>query len=215
MYRLALPCTRSVPSPVRRGGAGARAERISDERGKVKATSLKCAVLGSNPVARVVAGDGISSYGAIESSRPYLRPVVLHYEPSALGQDPGDALRHEAGGARRARKGQSFPSADAHDGPACVARGPFTVRGLGQVVACVKAMSEVLRDRVGLPPDCGPGWTRLDRVGLVRRLESCLPRLENLLSGDYVSSVSATSYQRITRSMMSPSAPVNNSVTAS
>jgi hypothetical protein len=73
----------------------------------------------------------------------------------------------------------------------------------------------VLADRVGLPPDCGPGWTPPDRVGLVRRLESCLSRLENLLSGEDVSSISATSYQRITRSMTSSSTPVNNSETTS
>lgn len=103
--------------------------------------------------------------------------------------------------------------ADAHDEPACGARGPFTVRGRCQVIACVTAMREVLGDRVGLPPDCG--WTPPGPVGLVRRPGWCLPRLENLPSGADVSAVSATSYQRISRGMTGPSTAVNNKETTS
>jgi L-alanine-DL-glutamate epimerase-like enolase superfamily enzyme len=59
----------------------------------VKITSLKCAVLGDNPVVRVVTDEGIDGYGEIESAKPYLKPVVLHYEPYLLGQDPTNVER--------------------------------------------------------------------------------------------------------------------------
>lgn len=59
----------------------------------MKITSLRCAVLGGSPVVRIVTDEGIDGYGQIESAKPYLKPVVLHYERYLLGQDPTDVER--------------------------------------------------------------------------------------------------------------------------
>lgn len=83
------------------------------------------------------------------------------------------------------------------------------------VVARVKAMREVLGDEDGFPPDRGPGGTVPAPVRLVRQLESCLRRLESLRSGDFCASPGATSHLRVTRSIATLSAAVNNRETAS
>jgi L-alanine-DL-glutamate epimerase-like enolase superfamily enzyme len=59
----------------------------------VKIVSLKCAVIGRNPVVRIVTDEGLDGYGEIESSKSYLKPVVLHYEPYLVGQDPTNVER--------------------------------------------------------------------------------------------------------------------------
>jgi L-alanine-DL-glutamate epimerase-like enolase superfamily enzyme len=51
-------------------------------------TDLKCAIIGDNPVVRVVTDEGLSGYGAAESFKPYLKPHVLYYKPFILGMDP-------------------------------------------------------------------------------------------------------------------------------
>lgn len=59
----------------------------------MKITDLKCAVIGQNPVVRIVTDEGISGYGEIESSKPYLKPHVLFYKQFILGEDPTDVER--------------------------------------------------------------------------------------------------------------------------
>jgi L-alanine-DL-glutamate epimerase-like enolase superfamily enzyme len=59
----------------------------------MKISALKCAVIGSNPVVRIVTDEGIDGYGEIEATKPYLKPVVLHYEQYLLGQDPTNVER--------------------------------------------------------------------------------------------------------------------------
>ena len=59
----------------------------------MKITDLKCAVLGQNPVVRVVTDEGLSGYGEVEAFKPYLRPHVLHLKQAILGDDPTDAER--------------------------------------------------------------------------------------------------------------------------
>ena len=59
----------------------------------MKITALRCAVVGNNPVVRVVTDEGISGYGEIEGYKPYLRWHVLYYEPFILGADPTDVER--------------------------------------------------------------------------------------------------------------------------
>lgn len=54
----------------------------------MKITDLKCAVIGENPVIRIVTDEGIDGYGQAENSKPYLRPHVLFYKPYLLGADP-------------------------------------------------------------------------------------------------------------------------------
>lgn len=59
----------------------------------MKITELKCAVLGRNPVVRVVTDAGIDGYAAAESWKPYLKPHVLALADALLGQDPTDVER--------------------------------------------------------------------------------------------------------------------------
>src|SRR5579871_6222697 len=59
----------------------------------MKITDLKCAVLGQNPVVRIVTDAGIDGYGEVENTKSYLKPHVLFYKPYILGEDPTDVER--------------------------------------------------------------------------------------------------------------------------
>ncbi len=59
-------------------------------RASLKITDLKCAVIGKNPVIRIVTDQGVSGYGQAESTKPYLKPMVLFYKDYILGEDPTD-----------------------------------------------------------------------------------------------------------------------------
>jgi len=59
----------------------------------IKITDLRCAVIGRNPVVRIVTDQGISGYGQAESTKPYLKPMVLFYKDYILGEDPTDVER--------------------------------------------------------------------------------------------------------------------------
>ncbi len=81
----------------------------------------------------------------------------------------------------------------------------LTERGLRHVVACVEAMKGVLGDEVGLALDCGPGWTVTDAIRIGRALEPFhVLWLEDLLSGDYVPYVDASTYREVTRATSTP-----------
>src|ERR1017187_9317066 len=56
--------------------------------GSIKITDLRCAIIGRNPVVRIVTDQGISGYGEAESTKPYLKPMVLFYKDLILGEDP-------------------------------------------------------------------------------------------------------------------------------
>jgi L-alanine-DL-glutamate epimerase-like enolase superfamily enzyme len=59
----------------------------------MKITELKCAVIGSNPIVRVVTDQGISGFGEVEQFKPYLKPHILHFREALIGQDPTDVER--------------------------------------------------------------------------------------------------------------------------
>lgn len=59
----------------------------------MKITDLKCAVIGQNPVVRIVTDEGISGYGEIESPKSYLKFQVLFFRQFLLGEDPTDVER--------------------------------------------------------------------------------------------------------------------------
>jgi L-alanine-DL-glutamate epimerase-like enolase superfamily enzyme len=59
----------------------------------VKITDLKCAILGENPVIRVVTDEGIDGYGQIESTKPYTTPHVLFFRDALIGEDPTNVER--------------------------------------------------------------------------------------------------------------------------
>ena len=60
---------------------------------KIKITDLRCAVIGRNPVIRIVTDQGVSGYGEAESTKAYLKPMVLFYKDYLLGEDPTDVER--------------------------------------------------------------------------------------------------------------------------
>ena len=59
----------------------------------MKITDLKCAVIGNNPVVRIVTDDGIDGFGEIESFKQYLKPHVIFYKDYILGQEPTNVER--------------------------------------------------------------------------------------------------------------------------
>jgi len=62
-------------------------------RAPIKITDLRCAIIGKNPVIRIVTDQGVSGYGQVESTKPYLKPMVLFYKDYILGEDPTDVAR--------------------------------------------------------------------------------------------------------------------------
>jgi L-alanine-DL-glutamate epimerase-like enolase superfamily enzyme len=62
-------------------------------RGRIKITDFRCAIIGRNPVVRIVTDQGISGYGQAESTKAYLKPMVLFYKDYILGEDPTDVER--------------------------------------------------------------------------------------------------------------------------
>src|SRR6201998_1802783 len=62
-------------------------------RAKIKITDLRCAIIGRNPVVRIVTDQGVSGYGQAESSKAYLKPMVLFYKDYLIGEDPTDVAR--------------------------------------------------------------------------------------------------------------------------
>ena len=74
------------------GGGAARPETRAG-RAAIKITDLRCAIIGRNPVVRIVTDQGISGYGQAESAKAYLKPMVLFYRDYLLGEDPTDVNR--------------------------------------------------------------------------------------------------------------------------
>jgi L-alanine-DL-glutamate epimerase-like enolase superfamily enzyme len=78
-------------------GAQQQGSTVSSEKRpgsvKIKITDVKCAIIGKNPVVRIMTDQGISGYGQAESAKPYLKPMVLFYKPYLMGSDPTDVAR--------------------------------------------------------------------------------------------------------------------------
>ena len=62
-------------------------------QGPIKITDLRCAIIGRNPVVRITTDQGISGYGQAESTKAYLKPMVLFYRDRIIGEDPTDVER--------------------------------------------------------------------------------------------------------------------------
>jgi L-alanine-DL-glutamate epimerase-like enolase superfamily enzyme len=59
----------------------------------MKITDLKCAVIGKNPIVRIVTDEGISGFGEIEQYKPYLKPFIMQFREALIGHDPTDVER--------------------------------------------------------------------------------------------------------------------------
>lgn len=86
-----------MPACTRRGfvaslSAAAAAPLAAQQRSPapIKITDLRCAIIGRNPTVRITTDQGISGYGQAESTKPYLKPMVLFYKDYLLGEDPTD-----------------------------------------------------------------------------------------------------------------------------
>ena len=82
---------RSLPATATAASAIAQERRTG--RPKIKITDLRCAIIGRNPVVRIVTDQGVSGYGQAESTKAYLKPMVLFYRDYLLGEDPTDVER--------------------------------------------------------------------------------------------------------------------------
>lgn len=63
------------------------------QKPKIKITDIKVAVMGNSPVVRVTTNAGISGYGQVESTKPYLKPHILFYKDYLIGEDPTNVER--------------------------------------------------------------------------------------------------------------------------
>lgn len=54
----------------------------------MKVTDVRCAVIGENPVVRVLTDAGISGYGPVEYTKPYIKPHVAMLREALVGADP-------------------------------------------------------------------------------------------------------------------------------
>lgn len=59
----------------------------------MKIIDLKCAMFGDSPVVRIVTDEGVSGFGQVEWSKPYVKPWVLEFREPLLGEDPTDVER--------------------------------------------------------------------------------------------------------------------------
>ena len=59
----------------------------------MKITDMRCAVIGENPVIRIITDEGIEGWGEAENSKPYLKPHVLFHRQHLLGEDPTNVER--------------------------------------------------------------------------------------------------------------------------
>ncbi len=59
----------------------------------MKITDLRYALLGENPIIRIVTDAGIDGLGPVEHTKRYLKPHVLHFREALLGEDPTDVER--------------------------------------------------------------------------------------------------------------------------
>ncbi|TXH99737.1 MAG: mandelate racemase/muconate lactonizing enzyme family protein, partial [Rhizobium sp.] len=59
----------------------------------MKIIDVKCAVIGSSPVIRIVTDAGIDGYAQAETWKPFLKPYVLAFRDALIGQDPTDVER--------------------------------------------------------------------------------------------------------------------------
>src|SRR6476660_7919438 len=59
----------------------------------MKIVDLKCAVIGKNPIVRIVTDEGIHGYGEVEQFKPYLKPFVMVFRDALIGEDPTNVER--------------------------------------------------------------------------------------------------------------------------
>ncbi len=59
----------------------------------MKIKDLKCALIGKHPIVRITTDEGLHGLGAVEYTKPYLKPSVLQFREALIGEDPTDVER--------------------------------------------------------------------------------------------------------------------------
>jgi L-alanine-DL-glutamate epimerase-like enolase superfamily enzyme len=59
----------------------------------MKITDLKCAVIGKNPIVRIVTDEGVSGFGEVEQYKPYLKSYIPQFREALIGEDPTNVER--------------------------------------------------------------------------------------------------------------------------
>ncbi|MFC0406683.1 mandelate racemase/muconate lactonizing enzyme family protein [Roseomonas elaeocarpi] len=59
----------------------------------MKITDLRCAVLGHNPILRIITDSGLSGLGPVEHTKPYIISHVMQLRDAILGEDPTNVER--------------------------------------------------------------------------------------------------------------------------
>ncbi|MBK65886.1 MAG: enolase [Chloroflexi bacterium] len=83
--------------------------------------------------------------------------------------------------------------------------GQITERGFNYTLDCIRAMKEVLGDKVGLALDLGPGINPSDALKIAKAVEDLnIMWLEDMITGDYTPYVLADLYRDVTINTTTP-----------
>lgn len=108
----------------------------------MKIIDLKCAVIGMNPIVRIVTDQGVSGFGGVEQYKPYLKPFILHFRDALIGADPTDVER----AMQRIRPRGAFKPYGA--AVSAIEMALWDVAGKAAGVAVHKLLGGKVRDRV-------------------------------------------------------------------
>ena len=56
-------------------------------------TDIRCALIGRNPVVRLLTDSGLDGFGPVEHTKPWIKPQVMLLRDALIGQDPTDVER--------------------------------------------------------------------------------------------------------------------------
>ncbi len=59
----------------------------------MKITEIRCAIIGRNPVVRLLTDAGLDGFGPVEHTKPWIKPHVMLLSDALIGQDPTDVER--------------------------------------------------------------------------------------------------------------------------
>jgi len=146
-------------------------DRLRREKDRdMKITDVRCAVIGVNPIVRILTDEGIYGYGQVEASKPYLKPHVLQLREALLGQDPTDVER----AMRRIRQRGAFkPWGSA---VSAIEMALWDIAGKAAGLPVHKLLGGKVRDRVrvynGAVREPLTGQTPADYAASVRRMKA-------------------------------------------
>ena len=84
-------------------------------------------------------------------------------------------------------------------------RGVLTETGFNHLVACITAAKETLGPKYGMAVDAGPGYIGYDALRFAKALEKLhLMWIEDMITGDYSTSVNADVYRAVTANTTTP-----------